>query len=994
MGMIETSTDVSNWSRFDQFSTHLHRGGAAAYVWTVGGDNGEVKRSTWCAAGTLGETVRSVLQRAERTRQRVNVYYSVHPARAVGSVYQRSTLLPTVDRTKQLRDQTVHAINCVYAEFDDAETGSRAATLDRINRAPIAPSATVTSGGGVHAYWLLRETLHLDTLDQRALAVALQTLWVAAVGGDDGAHDLPRVLRVPGTRNLKPKYGAEGRAVEWLTCELDRVYDLRELLDTLDSDQLDRDRRTVLRTLATDLHRGLSAAKDPDPDIVTYWRTQYTDEHRAVNAPLEKRTSDSDTPARRPGRPRMKRDEPRELDGWCDRVRAAADNDRNPTLRRAALVCGRLGIDPDLAAAELAAAAATWSDTTHTPARIADVIARGLRDGANSPHQRSARVLTDTDARHVIDITDENLGATSAAIWDGLLSSPYAEHLYRYGDRLLRVDPEQRSTELLDPRGERWRGMIARSCAFVRTSVTGASSECVPPVAMVTDAYVWHSHRVRTVDRIAHTPHLTASGGILSTPGYDAATRTLLLSDIEPLDLTVAQALTWIDELLCDFAFATPADRTNAIALLLLPFVRDLCDCTPLWLIDATRAGTGKTFLIEMLHRVWTGQAPEVRDLPLVPEEQRKALTAALVKQPVAVAFDDVSMVTGHALQRAITSPHWSDRELGSNRELTTTVRCVWLASGNNVTIGSDMVRRTVLIRMVSDLETPSERSDWRRDGDELKTWCTQHRRELVNACLTLAAAGQAYTRPVTARPMASFDAMVRVLTRTLTAAGITKFLDNAATLRTREHDGGAASWRMVFALWYRKYETKPITTAQVLHLVDECESGITVRGETERDRTNAIGKLISRQIETVSTVDGVTVQLVRANESRPPLWRLAVKTSAGSAGSAGLSLRTRAENKNNSPHTMHHGADNYLIISHGNGAVEPAEPAVPAEPATPQTNSSPYRGVYVTLFQARERWYANWNGASMDNRAEPHPDRETAYAYARQCIDAVRGLP
>ena len=241
---------------------------------------------------------------------------------------------------------------------------------------------------------------------------------------------------------------------------------------------------------------------------------------------------------------------------------------------------------------------------------------------------------------------------------------------------------------------------------------------------------------------------------------------------------------------------------------------------------------------------------------------------------------------------------------------------------------------------------------------------------------------------------MPSYDAMVRVLTRALTAAGLTGFLDNAATLRVREQDGGAASWRVVFALWYQKYETKPISTAQVLHLVDECESGITVRGETERDRTNAIGKLISRQIETVSTVDGVTVQLVRANESRPPLWRLAVKTSAGSAGSAGLSLRTRAENKNNSPHTMHHGADNYLIISHGNGAVEPAEPAVPAEPATPQTNGSTYRGVYVTLFQARERWYANWNGASMDNRAEPHPDRETAYAYARQCIDAVRGLP
>lgn len=72
---------------------------------------------------------------------------------------------------------------------------------------PHRPSALIDSGGGLHAYWLFSElwTLDADDLDH---AQALERGWQAYIRSRttydiDSTHDLARVLRVPGTRNLK-----------------------------------------------------------------------------------------------------------------------------------------------------------------------------------------------------------------------------------------------------------------------------------------------------------------------------------------------------------------------------------------------------------------------------------------------------------------------------------------------------------------------------------------------------------------------------------------------------------------------------------------------------------------------------------------------------------------------------------------------------------------------------------------------------------------------
>jgi hypothetical protein len=83
--------------------------------------------------------------------------------------------------------------------------------LSRIRRFRPPPHMIVCSGGGYHAYWLLRETIE----DPERLREANERL-AFAIGGDRQAADAARILRPPGTRNFKCEYGRP-RAVE-LVC--------------------------------------------------------------------------------------------------------------------------------------------------------------------------------------------------------------------------------------------------------------------------------------------------------------------------------------------------------------------------------------------------------------------------------------------------------------------------------------------------------------------------------------------------------------------------------------------------------------------------------------------------------------------------------------------------------------------------------------------------------------------------------------------------------
>lgn len=191
------------------FLAHLHRGGQFAYYHAL-----PQKRSAWYEVSDPPPLCPE--------RARTNLYFSVHPSRIIPPCNAYGEPRPPEYVRSQLR--TIAAINCLFAEFDAKDYGDEAAILAHLDALIMpTPSVLVASGGGVHAYWLLTEPYILDSDDRLQAAKHMQAAWVGVVGGDPGAHDLTRILRVPGSWNYK--YDPR-RPVRWLRCDLDRTYPL------------------------------------------------------------------------------------------------------------------------------------------------------------------------------------------------------------------------------------------------------------------------------------------------------------------------------------------------------------------------------------------------------------------------------------------------------------------------------------------------------------------------------------------------------------------------------------------------------------------------------------------------------------------------------------------------------------------------------------------------------------------------------------------------
>lgn len=89
---------------------------------------------------------------------------------------------------------------------------------------PLQPSLTVATGRGRHAYWFLREPLDLTDAEAHGGAVRLLKGLAHTLHGDPSVCDIPRILRIPRSRNLK----AEPIDTTILEFDPDRLYTLAD----------------------------------------------------------------------------------------------------------------------------------------------------------------------------------------------------------------------------------------------------------------------------------------------------------------------------------------------------------------------------------------------------------------------------------------------------------------------------------------------------------------------------------------------------------------------------------------------------------------------------------------------------------------------------------------------------------------------------------------------------------------------------------------------
>ncbi|MCA1807356.1 MAG: RepB family DNA primase [Actinobacteria bacterium] len=121
--------------------------------------------------------------------------------------------------------ENITRIRTYYVDIDGLKNKTPA--LEMLITAALKPSAIVETKNGVHAYWYAARQTPVNYSEYRRVQVGL----IKAFGGDKGAKDISRVLRVPGTLHLKnPSEPFKVRIVHQLPVEQTPYYTPEQLL--------------------------------------------------------------------------------------------------------------------------------------------------------------------------------------------------------------------------------------------------------------------------------------------------------------------------------------------------------------------------------------------------------------------------------------------------------------------------------------------------------------------------------------------------------------------------------------------------------------------------------------------------------------------------------------------------------------------------------------------------------------------------------------------
>lgn len=391
--------------------------------------------------------------------------------------------------------------------------------------------------------------------------------------------------------------------------------------------------------------------------------------------------------------------------------------------------------------------------------------------------------------------------------------------------QLVRIQRREDGTPYIETMNEAsLKGMLARSMNFARM-LNGRPQHIAPPDNVGRDILALGTWSFPALDAVIEIPALRPDGTLIDQPGYDAATHLVYIPashlEIPPIPFRPARedinaALTLIEDAIGEFPFADGASYANALALLLTPLIRQAINGhVPLALIDATRPGTGKTLLSELVAMIATGRAAALMAAPNDEDEWRKRIASTLADGSTIIIIDNLqSRLRSASLNLALTSHTMQERILGQSKNGTYAQRATWMVTGNNIQIGGDLPRRCYWIRLDAHTDKP-----WTRGGfkHNLGEWVPAHRGALIAALLTLARAWYAAGRPhASVPPVGSYQAWVDAIGGMLAYAEIPHFLGNLQTLH-EQADDEAIQWSAFLHAWYDRYQDREVLVADVV---------------------------------------------------------------------------------------------------------------------------------------------------------------------------------
>jgi hypothetical protein len=450
-----------------------------------------------------------------------------------------------------------------------------------------------------------------------------------------------------------------------------------------------------------------------------------------------------------------------------------------------------------------------------------------------------------------INAGEGNLRSIAEEVWHHLLTANTPPTLFRNGGNIVWIEFDNPHAPLIRPvDAVRLRHHLAQTTNFYKKKMNGDIINARPPNDLAPDLLARPDKSgLPGLRRVSTIPLLSRNGGLVFQSGYDPASEiffaldklgTIPVVEQQPCDYEVEAARDYlIHDLLGDFPFTGPADLAHTLAGMIQPFVRLLIDGpTPLYLIEKPTPGTGGTLLAHAIAHPALGHFPAAVTQPHTAAEWRYSLLSWLRDFPAVILIDNLTAkLDNGAFASVLTDVTFRERVIGTSDAVSVPNDCLWIATGNNPTLSTEIARRTVSIRLDARLQNPDTRKDFRHA--DLRQWVADNRGEMLWAILTLIQAWAAAGKPsFDAVRFGGFESWASTIGGILSVAGVDGFLANRDELR-RMADVDTGNLLPFVDAWWARYRDALVGVADLWDLATDLDLG----GGPERAQRIRLGR-------------------------------------------------------------------------------------------------------------------------------------------------------
>jgi putative DNA primase/helicase len=661
--------------------------------------------------------------------------------------------------------ENIIRVRAVYVDVDETPT-EVVARLERL----LAPSAIIKSSRGhLQIYWWVDERFPLDQFEpvQRAL--------IAKLGTDPQVHDLPRVMRLPGSLHLKGQ-------PQLVTMKLgnSRRYSVDAIIEGLGlTPFMGKSTRTPSPTNITALPQRppilgpseLSAGIELPGLATPRLRSAY--EVLARAGKITERGNWRDLllfPLSEEAKLRPENEA--ELKSLYNEISAIAGGDTTDNEPQWSSSMSSQVNNPRTVGSVFAAARELgWNDPGRRPVEApAHASASGAVTSSKGPRAKIAYIPGEI-ARAAEEAEAALVGGGAKVFRRGsYLARPEVVETTGFKGRVTHQSLLRVATVPMLVR------MLSQVAIFMRPVKDGEKpinppEEVARGILVGQDGWLFPS-----VAGVITSPTLRPDGSILATEGYDPSTKLYVAKIPQmphiPKLLTkshATRALGELDTLLDEFPFEDAASRSVLLSGILTTVCRGAYPVAPLHAFTAPTPGSGKSYAIDVIASISNGNLAAVFTWSSSMEENEKRIDGALLDGSSIIAIDNITTdFGGDKICQAVERPLASVRRLGQSDRFEVENRATVFATGNNLVLKGDITRRALVAVLDPRVDRPELRQFRRKPTDVVFS----DRGRYIAAALIVVAAYMQAGQPNKLPQLASFEAWSDTIRSALTWLG------------------------------------------------------------------------------------------------------------------------------------------------------------------------------------------------------------------------------